>query len=251
MRTPAPWVRAPHGCRMAFSLIELLVVMSVAILLTALMMPAMQQLRENAQRVVCMSNMQQLGLAFTLYGGDHDDELPESAALKERSRPQDLMLARTGIADAYSSRPVGADGSPSQWDGLGHFYELHYCDASECFYCPSHHGRHLYERYAEKWDDVENVEPIYTNYHYAGNLQWNDFGRRRLLTEGYKLVLLTDGLRTAEDFNHVLGMNTLRGDGSVHWCDDTSNILNVLPRGEGEPISSEYFKLWDMVQQAK
>ena len=226
-------VRAGRG----FSLIELLVVMSVAVLLTALMMPAMQQLRENAQRVVCMSNMQQLGRAFMMYGGDHNDELPESEALVERSLPQELMLARTA-------------GRGGAWDGLGHLYELHYCDTPECFYCPSHHGQHLFERYAGMWEQAAPCDTIYTNYHYAGQMEWNR-NRRRMLTEGYKLVLSTDGLRTAGDFNHIQGMNTLRGDGSVHWCDDTEGILKVLPQTETEQVSAAYFDLWDLVQQAK
>ena len=236
-RTPS--CRAAAAARSAFSLIELLVVMSVAVMLTALMMPVMQQLRENAHRVVCMSNMQQIGRAFMMFGGDNNDELPESQALVEPESPQELMLARTS-------------GKDSQWDGLGYLFKLHYCEASECFYCPSHHGEHLFERYAGMWEQAAApCEPIYTNFHYAGQLEWNKSNRRRVLTDGYKLVLLTDGLRTASDFNHTQGMNSLRGDGSVHWCDDTEGILKVLPRTEAEQVSAQYFDLWDLVQQAK
>lgn len=212
--------------------------MAVVVLLTALMMPAMQQLRENAQRVVCMSNMQQLGHAFFMFAADHNDFLPESESLTRGETPQNLMLAR-------------GEGVGDQWDGLGHLYGLHYCDAPECYYCPSHHGEHPYDRYANRWSDATNTQAIYTNYHYAGHMEWNKDSRRRNLVQGNSMVLLTDGLRTANDFNHVFGMNSLRGDGSVAWRDDTQEIYKILPRTEQEQVTEAYMGLWDLVQEEK
>lgn len=227
------------GLRRAFSLIELMVVMAVAVLLTALMMPSMQQLRENAQRVVCMSNMQQLGHSFFIYAGDHNDLLPESTAMNHGASPQDLMIARRG-------------GVIDGWDGLGILFSQHYCDAAECFYCPSHHGKHPYEKYANLWNGPNSVAPIYTNYHYAGHMEWkSDNPRRRSLVDGDTLVLLTDGLRTANDFNHVLGMNSLRGDGSVRWRDDTESIYAILPKNDKDQPTAEYLSLWDLVEKQK
>jgi competence protein ComGC len=239
VRARRPRHRCARGVRSAFSLIELLVVISIAVLLTALMMPAMQQLRENAHRVMCMSNMQQLGHSFFLFGGDHNDGLPVSDALAQSNAPQNLMIAR---------RPgVGED----KWDGLGRLYERQYCEAPECYYCPSHHGEHPYERYENMWRDSNPPTAIYTNYHYAGHMEWDQDNRKRTLLQGYELVLLTDGLRTQSDFNHVLGMNSLRGDGSVHWADDNGSIMAVLPKSAADPITPAYLSLWEMVQEQK
>ncbi len=230
--------RRGRAARSGFSLIELLVVMGVVVMLTALMMPSMHQLRENAQRVVCMSNMQQMGHAFFIFAADHNDNLPRSDTLQRGETPQNLMIARH-------------EGQGDQWDGIGRLYGLQYCDASQCFYCPSHHGDHPADRYIDQWRDIETTTPIYTNYHYAGHMEWNKESRRRSLTQGNTLVLLTDGLRTATDFNHVMGMNSLRGDGSVFWRDDTDDIYKILPRTADDQPDPEYLDLWDLVQQEK
>jgi len=58
--------------RRAFSLIELLVVISVVALLMALLMPALGSARAQAQRMVCRSNLRQLVLANSGYAIEND-----------------------------------------------------------------------------------------------------------------------------------------------------------------------------------
>lgn len=53
-----------------FTLIELLVVISIVVMLLALLLPALRQAREMANRALCASNMRQIGLVFFMY--DHD-----------------------------------------------------------------------------------------------------------------------------------------------------------------------------------
>lgn len=229
---PAAWLgRKFHR---AFSLVELMVVIAVAVLLTSLLMPAMHQLHENARRVMCMSNLQQLGDAFLMYGNDYNDRLPYSAILHQPNpAPQELMAS-------MRSGPTGG------WDGMGLLYSEHYCEIAECFYCPSHHGNHPYERYADLWSSTVNTS-IYTNYHYCGDIDWANPTRRRSMLDGHSLVLATDGLRTAQDFNHILGMNMLRADGSVRWREDNKHLLDQLPTDDGDPTSNDYVNLWGTV----
>lgn len=228
------------GPAAGFSLLELVIVLAVTVLLTSLMLPALSQVRENLHRVVCASNLRQLGFGVAMYARDQNDRLPYSAQLAEEDSPLDLMIARYNQTGRYDRERRG-------WDGLGRLYLHDYCSSPECFYCPSHYGEHTVDRY----DWAKNARPheIVTNYHYGGHMDWVDHSIRSL--EDPNLVLAVDGLPTATTFNHLkAGMNTLRGDGSVRWHEGDQDRVAIDSNEQaiGEGVT-RIRGLWNLIEE--
>jgi len=69
MRKPCEAIRYAA----AFSLVEVLVSISVVALLTSVLMPSLGRARSQARSVTCMGRVRQLSLAFHAYAHDHDD----------------------------------------------------------------------------------------------------------------------------------------------------------------------------------
>jgi prepilin-type processing-associated H-X9-DG protein/prepilin-type N-terminal cleavage/methylation domain-containing protein len=71
----------------AFTLVELLVVISIIALLLSILMPSLRKAREAAKVVVCKSNIHQISLGMLMYVEDNNLKLPPYCNGFERDNP--------------------------------------------------------------------------------------------------------------------------------------------------------------------
>jgi prepilin-type N-terminal cleavage/methylation domain-containing protein/prepilin-type processing-associated H-X9-DG protein len=70
-----------HRRRPAFTLVELLIVIGMISVLIAMLLPAVNAVREQSRKTVCKTQMQQIGYAMRMYQNNNKDHYPLAPAL--------------------------------------------------------------------------------------------------------------------------------------------------------------------------
>ena len=95
-----------------FTLIELMVVISIIALLMAILMPTLSRAKELAAEVACMSNLKQWGVVYSMFTSEHNSRFPSQGFVVDKSYWENLDLLFCPLAtksyDEGGRNPIAA-----------------------------------------------------------------------------------------------------------------------------------------------
>ena len=154
----------------AFTLIELLVVIAVIALLMAILIPVLRSAREQGYRVVCLSNLKQLTLAWLTYASEYDSRMVKGRAFGRDSHGAIVRESWAGTAFQSMSRSelIQDPNKGALWPWI---------QDVDIYRCPRGRAGHLltYTIVASA-NGNNNVEGTYLPY--TGGSEWTRLGKR-------------------------------------------------------------------------
>ena len=140
-----------------------MVTLSIIAVMIALLVPLLGRTREAAHRLICASNLRQIGVGLSLYGSVHSDRLPSTIfARGTQAKPHEMITLTTGVRDEPDER--------ADWDGLGWLIGdgRMFVDSPMVLFCPSHHGAHRPEAAAKRLASHNVFERIWQRIDHEG-----------------------------------------------------------------------------------
>ena len=252
--------------RPAFTLIELLVVIAIIALLMGILLPTLSRAREMAKRVVCSSQVKQVGVAITAYAADNENHMPIYNA--DAGKPP-YLLVQSYVLYRSEAAYLDANGKPKPMK-LALLYERGYIANPKVFYCPS--NKNLLYRF-ESYNDPKPWGVLPQNYNTfdgAGHNQWIRMGytylpidpripknpAKQMPDETAKTIdamdpyvpFMTDHIRHKYTISHqrkgTYAVNALFKDGRVTLCNDRrvfdNPVWDQMESGKVPELAANY-----------
>jgi len=118
-----------HHTKKGFTLVELLVVISIIALLVSILMPALSKARDQAKAIVCATRLKDIGLVMVFYNEENDGDMPYNLyASPDGKTPSRWPYL---LAEYYPTVNARLD----EWQALGYTNRSSAANAFELYKC--------------------------------------------------------------------------------------------------------------------
>ncbi len=203
--------------RTGFTLIELLVVIAIIALLLAILVPALNYVKQQATGIVCQTNQRGLALSWFLYQEDHNGNLVGTSNYYAGGRPTPYRWIERPLfndTDNPGAPPEGYGSSVPAIANLTLEYRLNgiragkmfpYTENEKLYHCPG-------DRY---WKTMPAPQAAYISYAGAGLMNNEDFISNtrvgwpgRVPSSGWRSINMPSGgtkrLQMVEKFSEIV-----------------------------------------------
>lgn len=233
--------------RPGFTLVEVLLVVSIIVILISILLPSLTKAREISRRAVCAQGLHQVGIGFSTYANDNGDAFPIGAPID----PDDTfspypVWAKTAWADTnatFLARNNRLAQTIGKYRSHGALIPTKYIDDPRVFYCPSwrkdgiQYGGSSAAATDNGWPtnndpDSTGTEFIETSYHYRSSFGFKNGGRGgrnlRLSNDPATRAVMADHFTDPDknvDFHHADGYNVLYMDLHASYRIDRNHAI--------------------------
>ena len=201
----------------SFTLIELLIVITIIAILAAMLLPALNKARERARTTTCINNSKQIGSGINMYTGDYNDLLPPTiVTLLGNQEPRSISEYFNGIS-AVGLGLVAAQGYLGPGSNKENIeYPAHAPKwlRPAILHCPSNTQNDGWNA-GKTWCDY----PYYRDSGTLSQMDSSSFGKKfSKLNHEMLTFCVTGGVWLSVIPGHNQNLIVLRADGSVNSC---------------------------------
>jgi len=238
-----------------FTLVELLVVIGIIALLISILLPSLSKARESAKRTACLSNLRQIGQAFSIYSVQYKDQVP------------------VGYMTEYQFNYTVSNATKLMM--YGYLWQAKLMQEPQAYYCPSQttYQQHMYDSPDNPWmPGVKTTRVAYGLRPALGTGPYEEFewdrnngapmttpsstGQPRGMARLRKFknrAIDADMFASPERVNtcHRKGVNVLYANGSAHWVDIKVFQADLLlsPETLAPSANPAQLRIWQALDQ--
>ena len=169
-----------------FTLVELLVVISIIALLLAILMPALSAVREQGKTVVCKSNQRNAGMAFEVYCNENNGYFPSRGNAVDKNWT-------ISLGNYLPRKPMKIDVY-----FLTTYIATYTYNCAPCLFCPSH-KYHILRGWAMQTDYIINENMFNTRIFFSAT-PMSEAGIQKIrVTDTAQTFVLADGADRQND----------------------------------------------------